>query len=214
MRVAELDTPETQADAVRADILRHATDLFSHYGFNKTNIGDIANRCCMSPGNLYRYFRNKQAIGLAAVRCHFEATEAEMDAVLLTTEGTREDRMRRFITTGISHIALKTFETPKIVELAEFLCDNEEGIKVLDEHIAWKRIRLAREIEAGVATGEFQAGDAEMTAAAVLNAFKAFWMPMTLARWRDPETILPEMTAILDLIFVGLRARPSHGRRS
>jgi AcrR family transcriptional regulator len=207
MKTQDTDRPETQAEAIRADILRHATDLFSHYGFNKTNIGDIANRCCMSPGNLYRYFRNKQAIGLAAVRNHFEATEAEMDTILRTTDGTHETRVRTFIATAISHIAEETRTTPKIIELAEFLCNDEDGLKLLDEHIAWKRTRLAQEIDQGVATGEFAPCEPEATAAAILNAFKAFWMPMTLARWRDPETILPEMAAILDLIFAGLRAR-------
>ena len=45
-------SPDVQAAATRAEICRHALDLFSHYGFQKTNIGDIATRCEMSPGNL------------------------------------------------------------------------------------------------------------------------------------------------------------------
>ena len=43
-----------QADAVRHDILLKSLELFGHYGFAKTNIGDIADCCGMSPGNLYR----------------------------------------------------------------------------------------------------------------------------------------------------------------
>ncbi len=206
MKAAAEIQVENQADAVRADILRHATDLFSHYGFNKTNIGDIADRCAMSPGNLYRYYRNKQAIGLAVVRCHFEMTEVALETVFMIPEGTSEERIRKFIATGITHIADECGRNPKIVELAEFLCDDEDGIEILQEHIQWKRDRLAGEIERGITSGEFAPRDVELTASAILNAFKAFTMPMTLTRWRDPETIMPEMHAILDLICPGLRA--------
>ena len=59
--------PVNLMDATRYEILRHAEDLFGHYGFSKTNMADIAERAKMSPGNLYRYYRNKQAIGLAVV---------------------------------------------------------------------------------------------------------------------------------------------------
>jgi len=208
MKAAGIQTQESQADAVRADILRHALDLFSHYGFNKTNIGDIAERCAMSPGNLYRYYRNKQAIGLAVVRAHFESTEAALGTVFMIPEGTSEERIRKFISTGIQHLAEECARSPKIVELAEFLCEDEQGTALLEEHIGWKRRELTAEIERGVQNGDLAPCNAEATAAAVLNSFKAFWMPMTLARWRDPDTIIPEMNEILDLICAGLRVRP------
>lgn len=202
----ETNTAEAQAEATRATILFHAHQLFSHYGFNKTNIGDIAKCCGMSPGNLYRYYRNKQAIGLAAVEQYFRMVEAGMDAVLMIPEGTAEDRIRRMIETGVEHVVDKLRDNPKIVELAEFLCSDEQGLVILDEHIAWKRVRLAREIERGIASGELAPCDAAATAATLLIAFKAFWQPMTLATWRDPETIMPELRDILELMFRGLRA--------
>ena len=51
----------------RGFIVEQSMELFAHYGYSKTNIGDIAQACSMSAGNLYRYFRNKQAIGHAVV---------------------------------------------------------------------------------------------------------------------------------------------------
>lgn len=198
-------TAERQADAVREEILHHARELFIHYGFNKTNIGDIAKRCGMSAGNLYRYYRNKQAIGLAAVGQYFAQAELAMAAELQIEAGPAEARIRRFLTTGIRHIVEELERNPKIVELAEFLCEDAQGQELLDAHIAWKRRLLAREIERGIAQGALRDCDCEPTAATLLNALKMFWMPMTLARWRDPMTIMPELEDLLDLLFRGMR---------
>ncbi|MEM7743401.1 MAG: TetR/AcrR family transcriptional regulator [Pseudomonadota bacterium] len=198
-------TAESQTEATKAEILRHAHDLFAHYGFWKTNIGDIAKCCEMSPGNLYRYFRNKQAIGLAVVGQYFAQAETAMETPLLLPGGTTEERIRAFVTTGIQHMKDEVEQDPKIVELAEFLMNDDDGMELLHTHIAWKRRLLAREIERGIASGELRPCDPEQTAATLLNALKVFWMPTTLSMWRDPQTIVPELNAILDLMFGGLR---------
>lgn len=199
------------AAATRATIRRHATELFAHYGFQKTNIGDIAKRCEMSPGNLYRFYKNKQAIGLAVIRSYFDLVEAAIATALLTGPPDHMARIRVFMDVGVGHLADEMERNPKIVELAEFLCEDEEGWALLANHIAWKRSRLAREIAAGVDAGVFACDDPEATAAAMLNALKAFWMPMTLAGWRDPTTIMPEMRAIVDLMLRGLSAPEIEG---
>ena len=196
-----------QAEAVRLEIQRHAQDLFHHYGFWKTNIGDIAERCGMSPGNLYRYYRNKQAIGLAVIETYFAMVETSMETELMLPGGTAEDRIKRFLEAGIRHMVDELERSPKIVELAEFLCEDEQGIEVLQAHIDWKRRRLAREIEAGIARGELAPCAAEKTAGILLNAIKVFFIPMSLVRWRDRTTILPELREILDMMFRGLLAR-------
>jgi AcrR family transcriptional regulator len=200
-------TAKTPADATREEILRHAIDLFGHYGFNKTNIADIAERSNMSPGNIYRYFKNKQAIGVAVVGCYFEMTQAAMDTVLLIPEGSPEDRLRKFIETGVVHLKDELARNPKIVELAEFICNDEDGLEVLSAHVTWRRQRLIAELRRGIANGDFADHDPEQTAIAMMHSVKMFLMPMALAQWRDPETILPELNMVLDLMFRGVHAR-------
>jgi len=201
------DRAHRQAETVRHEILAQATDLFSHYGFAKTNIGDIAERCAMSPGNLYRYYRNKQAIGLAVCERYFAMEQAGIETGLMLPGGTAEDRIRSFLVTGVSYLAREVEQHSKIVELAEFMCENEEGLEILARHIAWKRTRLAREIASGIADRQLAPCDPVKTAATMLNSLKMFFMPMTLIRWRDRSTILPELNDTLDLMFSGLRAR-------
>lgn len=196
----------TKAEATRGVILGHAMELFAHYGFWKTNIGDIAEACGMSPGNLYRYYRNKQAIGLAAVERYFASAEVALAAVEARDTQDAETRIRAWIETGVQHLVDELECTPKIVELAEFLCADDEGIAILRRHIDWKRTHLAAEIARGIRAGTLEPCDPEARAATILNALKAFWMPMTLAQWRDPETVMPELRQILDLMFSGLRS--------
>ena len=50
------DDTRDRADAVREQILREARDLFAHFGFNKTNIGDIAEQANMSPNLSTKHF--------------------------------------------------------------------------------------------------------------------------------------------------------------
>lgn len=196
-----------QAEEVRHQIVQCACDLFTHYGFAKTNIGDIAHCCTMSPGNIYRYFKSKQAIGLAVVADYFHMAQTAMETELLLPGTGAEDRIRRFLTAGIGVLAQSVQEHPKIVELAEFLMEDEQGLQLLGRHIGWKRAHIAENLNAGIQTGEIAPCDAERTATTMLIALKLFFMPTTLIRWRDPSTILPELNDVLELLFRGLRAR-------
>ncbi len=196
-----------QAEATRADILRHAEELFIHYGFWKTSVGDIATCCGMSPGNLYRYFRNKRAIGLAVVGRFLEMSEAAMAGGSILPTDTPESRIRIIIETGVGHLVNEMSQNPKIVELVDFLCGDEEGIALLHRHIAWKRDRIARELGRGIEQGLFRDADPQKTAATILMATKVFWMPPALAQWREKDTILSELSEVLDLVFDGLKVQ-------
>jgi AcrR family transcriptional regulator len=198
---------DKQAETTREEILRHASELFTHYGFWKTNVGDIATRCGMSPGNLYRYYRNKQAIGLAVVEKFFEMSETAMETGLILPTGTPESRIRMLIETGVGHLVNEMQQNPKIVELADFLCSDEEGIALLQRHIAWKRARMVRELGRGIEQRQFRDADPQKTAATILMATKVFWTPPAMAQWRDKDTILPELREVLDLIFDGINRK-------
>ena len=192
-------------DATHYEILRHAEDLFGHYGFKKTSMADIAERAKMSPGNLYRYFRNKQAIGLAVVELFFRASEAGMEAGLMQTRGP-ETKIRMLLTTGCRLIVGEMARNPKIMELVEWLTEEEEAWAALSRHIDWKRSKVEEQLAAGVAEGVFRDAPVYETAVNLMHATKAFQMPQSLNAWRDPETILPELEGVLDLVFAGVRA--------
>lgn len=197
-----------QAEATREAILDHAHALFHHYGFNKTSMADIAGKAEMSPANLYRYFRNKHAIGLAVVQRHFESERAATKAALDAEDPTNpEARIRAVIRAAVAHIVEAMEASPKMIELAEFVCDNPEGVELLMRLVVWRRQVLMVELERGNAAGLFDVADVERTAIALQHAIKAFHMPFALARWIDRSTIAPELESVLDLVFEGVRRK-------
>lgn len=199
---AHLDDP---AGPVRAEILSQAGRLFCHYGFAKTNMADIARACEMSTANLYRYFKNKRAIGLAAVLEHFRGEEANASAAMQSAPNEPEARIRALARAIVSYTLAAMEENPKMIELAEFVVEDPEAWSLLEAHIHWRRTRIMEELVAGTAAGEFAVADPERTAIALQHAIKAFNMPFALARWRDKSTVMPELEGVLDLVFSGIR---------
>lgn len=197
---------DSQTAATRAQILAAAQDLFRHYGFGKTNMSDIAARTGMSPANLYRYYRNKQAIGLAVVQAHFAAEAEAVGAAMAAAGRDPEATIRAVVHASVRHTVAAMDENPKLIELADFVCDHEEGRRLLDRHLGWLRQTIAGEIGRGMERGSLAPGDPLARAAALMNATKAFCMPFSLARWRDRATIPTELEAVLDLVFAGVRA--------
>ena len=198
--------PPDHADETRAEILRHAEDLFSHYGFSKTSMADIAERAGMSPGNLYRYFRNKQAIGVAVIEDFFRCSEAAMEAAL-ASEAEHEARIKAMFRAGLREMLEMMAGAPKIMELVEFLCGEDGPREVLERHIAWKRAKVEAELAAGMATGAFQPAPLPETAIDLMHCLKAFQVPQCLVEWRDKSTIMPEFEGVLRIVFRGVRAR-------
>ena len=54
-----------EKDTVRECIVEAAKKRFSHFGYAKTTMAEVASDCAMSPGNLYRFFPGKLDIAEA-----------------------------------------------------------------------------------------------------------------------------------------------------
>ncbi len=191
----------------RDEILAHAHALFCHYGFSKTNMSEIAGRCGMSTANLYRYFRNKQAIGLAVVGTHFADARREIEAALAAAGPDPEARIRAILSAGVRHIVSEMEANPRLIELADFVAADEEGWALLQRYFRWRRALIVEALEDGNRSGRFDVADPERTAIALQHAVKAFNLPFALARWRDRATVIPEFDEVVDLVFAGIRAK-------
>lgn len=190
-------------DDIREAIVEEAMELFAHYGYSKTNIGDIAQACDMSAGNLYRYFRNKQAIGHAVV-ARFFAREDVLIADVLEAGGTAEHRVRATVTAAVMHTVESLRRAPKIVELAEMICETEEGMAMVGAHVEVVHARMTALVEEGVANGEFAVTDADRAARAVQMGTKYFVVPFSIAR-HGLDNVEEDLELTLDLLCAGLR---------
>ncbi len=188
-----------------AEIVRHAAVLFGQFGYTKTNIGEIAGRVGMSPGNLYRYYRNKQAIGEEVVRCYLSQSEVSMTEAIDRTTGA-EERLRVMFATGIGEILDALSENPRMVELADMICVGDSGI--LRAHLEWKIATFERLFREGTNAGIWRVDDPSGFAETLLDATWAFWYPTSLATL-DPDRVPARVTGVLDAILAGVTVAPA-----
>ncbi len=185
----------------QAEIVQHAAILFGTFGYTKTNIGEIAERVGMSPGNLYRHYRNKQGIGEEVVRCYLAHAEQVQAAAIAAATGP-EARLRAMFAEGIGDLLAALRENPRMVELADMICASDSGI--LHNHITWKVGTFARLLREGVDAGVWRIDDPDTMAETLLDASRAFWMPMALAQL-DPARVQGRVTSVLDALIAGWR---------
>jgi AcrR family transcriptional regulator len=97
---------EEHRETLREEILAAARQLFAVEGYDSTSIRAIAAKAGCSPGILYHYFDDKQAIMARLVRETFTAMRTRLTAIR-TDSSPIEDRMRRglraYIEFGLDH---------------------------------------------------------------------------------------------------------------
>ena len=193
-----------ERDKTREMIISHAVTLFQHYGYSKTNISDIAAECEMSAGNLYRYFRNKQAIGLAVVKEYFEQEQVCTSAVYADRSIGTEARLRALVTAGVTHTVDHLRKYPKIIELAEMICETEEGQQLIRSHVQQRQAVYSSIIREGMEAGEFRVTNPDTAARAVQMGTKFFNVPFAIAR-HGLDQVEEDLALTLDLLCAGLR---------
>lgn len=199
----------------REAILAAAARLFAERGFAKTNTGDIAGQCGMSPANLYRYYRNKHAIGCAVVERYMTCADALFDESVAPERWVgaarpAEARLRAGVTAMVGNIVGMLRDAPTIVELAEMICEVEEGRVILNRHIAKREAQMAAIIAEGVATGEMTVADPARAARGFHMGLKFFFAPFALMR-HGLDRVDDDLEAALDLLCAGLRASEQRG---
>lgn len=65
-------------DAMRQRILTAAMQTYSERGFHAAKMSDIASEADMAKGTLYLYFKNKEALTTALVKCLFQKIEQQI----------------------------------------------------------------------------------------------------------------------------------------
>ena len=190
-------------EKTHAEIVRHAADLFGTMGYSKTNIGEIAERVGMSPGNLYRYYRNKQGIGEEVVRCYLAHSEQAMEAAIAAQDDP-EARLRAMFACGIGGLLDALRDAPRMVELADMICEGDSGILVA--HLEWKLGWFERLLREGVVAGIWHLEDPPAFAETLLDATRAFWAPISLA-YLDAARVPARVEGILDAMLAGIRVR-------
>ncbi|MDX2471738.1 MAG: TetR/AcrR family transcriptional regulator [SAR324 cluster bacterium] len=189
-------------EETRLQILEAAQNRFMQYGFQKTNVNEIAADCDMSPANLYRFFESKGDMGAAVIKRHIENTK-RLKAQTAEMSGSAQEKLIFFCHKTIEYNFNIFSNQIHLFELMEFISKKRKELPT--EHVALKQACIKEVIEVGQATGEIGMGDPEQLAMLIFQALRGFLLPHTLIPSGVPlEKLKLQSKKLIQLLFSGL----------
>jgi AcrR family transcriptional regulator len=184
-----------------------ARKRFSHYGYAKTTMAEVAADCQMSPGNLYRFFPGKLDIAEAIAREDERIRLGELEALLHGSTRSARERMHDFLFAELRSTYRKFADDPQALEMAQLIGRHRPDFG--DERVAAERRMIAEILESGTKSGEFSIADCRYTAEMVHSAMLKFRFPQ---RWTHASlpTLERELDGVFTLIMDGLTPRAPH----
>lgn len=129
--------PCSKAEARRAQILTAAADCFRRQGFHAASIAQISRVAGMSPGHIYHYFQNKEALVAAIVAQDLERL-LRLTQELRTARDGRHAMIER-VAQGVSDNLNPEAATLKLEILAEAARNTKVAAIVRDADVAWRQ---------------------------------------------------------------------------
>jgi AcrR family transcriptional regulator len=163
--------------STRVDIMKSAAKAFRRLGYHGATVEQIAAALKMKKGNLYYYFKNKEAILFA---CHQYSLD-ELIRLLEEVERSglsADEKLRRLIVAFVHTILDELHGTALFLDL-EALSPVHLKAVIVRRDTFDRGVR--RVLEEGMATGTFGPGDAKLRAFALFGAVN--WIP----RWFNPD---------------------------
>ena len=191
-------TPAT-SHSTRVRILKAAAAAFRKFGYHGATVEHIAASLRMKKGNLYYYFRNKEAILFA---CHQYSLDrlTELLEEIEHADAAADDKLRRLITAFVHTILDELHGTTLFIDLEALSAAHLKTIVARRDRVDRGMRRI---IGDGIASGRFASCDAKLLSFAILGAVN--WIP----RWfkeDGPATSHTIAEAFANFLIAGLRS--------
>ncbi|TAL55279.1 TetR/AcrR family transcriptional regulator [Pandoraea sp.] len=138
---------------VRTQIVEAATEHFSHFGYEKTTVSDLAKAIGFSKAYIYKFFDSKQAIGeVICSNCLSEVMKAVDEAV--SAAPTASERLRQTFRALVEAGSNLFFQERKLFDIAAAAASGPwSSARAHEDHV---RQLIARIILEGRHSGEFE----------------------------------------------------------
>jgi AcrR family transcriptional regulator len=193
----------TGKKGTRGQILEAAKKRFSHFGYAKTTMAEVAADCAMSPGNLYRFFEGKLDIAQAIALEGETSRREEMERLACEPRAARA-RLFDFFFRELRSTYRKLAEDPRTAEITRLVA--RERPTFSESILGAERALIARILQDGGSCGEFAIHDAAHTAEMIQSATLKFRFPQLWSA--EPLSQLErELEGVLKLIIEGISRR-------
>lgn len=189
--------------ARREQILQAAERLLEHYGPQKTTVADVAREAGIGVGSVYLEFPSKEAIVEALSRARYEAVLEAMRTTMLRTDTSWAERLANVMQVRLEAYLAQASSGAHARDL--FHCANP-AVKAASLWFYQEERALVTELLAGgVAAGEFDVTDVDVSAQVILRAYSGFTPPYILCA--DPTETRRLAYAMHDLVLRGVVRR-------
>jgi len=198
----ESEKMSTQHDEVRIKIIEIARNIFTHFGFKKTTMEEIALATRKGKSSIYYYFNSKEDIFKAVVEKEAEELKEELRISISTIEDPIERlkvyisvRMRKLKKLTNFYAALKS----DYLSHLEFIEDirksyDKDEVKV-----------VAEIIQDGIERGKFTVDDPQLSAVAIVTAMKGLEIPLFIKKEHGNFEI--RLENLINFLFYGIVKR-------
>lgn len=138
---------------VRTQIVSAATDYFSHYGYEKTTVSDLAKSIGFSKAYIYKFFDSKQAIGEVICANTLSVIMHAVDDAMKDADSATE-RFRLAFSTVVEAGCELFFQDRKLYDIAATAASEPwPSVFSYEEHIKNLVLKILKE---GRESGEFE----------------------------------------------------------
>lgn len=188
------------------EIVQAARERFSHFGYCKTTMSEIARDCNMSPGNIYRFFTAKLDIAEQIAEENTDKRLENARRIIRDKNLSAGEKLRAFLFDALRVTYRALDEDPRVVHIAEMI--SRERPEFSDRQLAKERALIAEILSLGNASGDFDVDDILFTARMIQAVTLKYKYPQLHSTLPLPQ-LEQELTGVLNLIVFGLNARRS-----
>jgi AcrR family transcriptional regulator len=191
-----------QHEEARTKIIGIARNIFTHFGFKKTTMEEIAQASRKGKSSIYYYFSSKEEIFKAVVENEAEELKAELYKKIAETEDPIE-RLKVYITVRMRKLnKLTNFYTALKSDYLSHLEFIEEIRKSYDQD----EVRvISGIIQEGIEKGKFSVDDPNLSAIAIVTAMKGLEVPLFINK--EHRNFEVRLENLINFLFYGIVKR-------
>lgn len=200
-KLSQWEGTRVEKDTVRCQIVEAAKKRFSHFGYAKTTMAEVASDCSMSPGNLYRFFPGKLDIAESIATNDYECHLDHLRKIARAPEKNARERLHDLLFEELRRTYNKLEKDPRAHEMALVIA--HERPQFANWMLAQERKILVQLLAEGESRGELAVEDMEYTAEMIQSATMKFRYPQLWSKLTLPK-LERELDGVLKLIVEGL----------
>jgi len=191
----------SEKESVREQIVESAKKRFSHFGYGKTTMAEVATDCSMSPGNLYRFFPGKLDIAEAIATADYTGHLERMRKLAVAPSRNARERLHDLLFEELRRTYHKLEKDPRAYEMARVI--SQERPQFANWMLENERKILVELLDEAERRGEFCPPDKAFTAEMIQSATMKFRYPQLWSKLTLPR-LERELEGVLELLVNGL----------